>query len=59
MSKTVDHTIERQDGGPLLDLTNAYSMHKRCNESKGSRRWHQRKTQHTPASPLHIDPTSL
>lgn len=42
MSKSVDHVVERQDGGASLDLDNCWSTHLACNSSKGASRRHQR-----------------
>ena len=41
-SKSVDHEVELQDGGAILDLDNTWSAHLRCNASKGAARRHQR-----------------
>lgn len=47
-SKSVDHDIELQDGGPLTDLTNLWTTHLTCNLTKGaSRRWQR----HRPVRP--------
>jgi 5-methylcytosine-specific restriction endonuclease McrA len=42
MSKSVDHILERQDGGAILDIDNCWSAHLKCNASKGAKRRHQR-----------------
>jgi 5-methylcytosine-specific restriction endonuclease McrA len=59
MSKTVDHAIELQDGGPILDLDNCWSAHLACNSSKGSARRHQRereaRQQHTTTAIIVVD----
>ena len=57
-SKSVDHAHELQDGGPLLDIDNAYTAHLTCNSSKGAaRRWaRQRETNYIVVS---IDAATL
>lgn len=42
MSKSVDHHVELQDGGAILDVDNCWSAHFKCNASKGAARRHQR-----------------
>lgn len=42
-SPSVDHITELQDGGPPLDPNNAWTMHLRCNASKGATRAAQRR----------------
>lgn len=36
-SKSVDHVIPRQHGGPLLDQNNLRPAHRTCNVSRGNR----------------------
>ena len=59
-SKSVDHEIELQDGGELLDLDNAVSVHLTCNSSKGAARRHQReKEERQQIGAIHIDPATI
>lgn len=44
-SASVDHIIERQDGGPAFDPDNAWSMHLGCNTSKGATRAARRRAE--------------
>jgi len=57
MSRSVDHAIELQDGGAILDLDNCWSAHLACNASKGSARRHQRdrETRQHTASVIIVD----
>src|ERR1051325_9552419 len=41
-SRSLDHTVELQDGGSIDDQANCWTTHLRCNASKGARRRHQR-----------------
>jgi len=59
MSKSVDHTQERQDGGNTWDIDNCWTTHLGCNASKGaSRRW-ERTREHTSNTVIHIDPRTV
>lgn len=57
-SKSVDHITELQDGGAILDIDNATTVHLHCNTSKGAARMHARRQQ-TRTTIIHIDPHTL
>jgi hypothetical protein len=58
MSRSVDHEVEIQDGGPMLELDNAWSTHLGCNASKGAaRRWERQREE--DGTYISVDPTTL
>lgn len=61
MSRSVDHIIERQDGGALLDLDNGATLHLGCNSRKGAQRRHEREREQRRVNTMTIaiDPTTL
>ena len=61
MSKSVDHIVERQDGGAILDIDNCFSTHLGCNSSKGAARRHQREREarHNTQTIIMVDLTTL
>lgn len=61
MSKTIDHDVELQDGGAMLDVDNCWTAHLGCNSSKGASRRHERGREQRAAQSavIIVDPLTI
>lgn len=59
LSRSADHTIEIQDGGPIDDPNLMTTVHLTCNSSKGATRRHQREREARASTNISVDLTNL